>query len=65
MLDFVFAMSDLIDRGWDYKSWRGKNPQFSHPFGRYVHNYDNNLEMLKGILKEQNPNWQDDTKCPW
>ncbi len=49
-LEFVFAASDLIESGWDMKKWIDKNPQSSHPFGRYRINYFHQLQSLKSHL---------------
>ena len=51
-LEFVFAMSHLIELGWDYSSWRKKGTVLSHPFGTYIHTYKMSLIMLKKILSE-------------
>ena len=51
-LEFVFAASDLIESGWDIKKWMDKQPQYSHPFGRYRINYSNQLKHLKFLLPE-------------
>ena len=49
-LEFVFAASDLIDLGWDYKSWCDKSSSKSHSFGLYVVDYDMNLRRLKELI---------------
>ena len=49
-LEFVFATSDLIELGWDYKSWFEKRPWSSHIFGSYLVNYKKNLQILKQLL---------------
>ena len=49
-LEFVFAASDLIELGWDYKTWRDKGSSLSHNFGAYVNTYDMNLHMLKELI---------------
>ena len=49
-LEFVFAASDLIELGWDYKAWRDKCPSLSHSFGAYVSTYDMNLRRLKELI---------------
>lgn len=49
-LEFVFAVSDLIELGWNFDKWQKNGPGYSHKFGFYVLNYDENLEMLKEIL---------------
>ena len=49
-LEFVFAASDLIELGWDYRSWCEKGSSLSHNFGAYVDGYDMNLRMLKQLV---------------
>ena len=49
-LEFVFAASDLIEAGWDVKSWIAIPTSMSHPFGRYRVNYTLALQALKGLL---------------
>ena len=49
-LEFVFAASDLIELGWNYKAWRDKGSTLSHNFGAYVDAYDINLRMLKELI---------------
>ena len=49
-LEFVFAASDLIELGWDYRAWREKGSTQSHEFGSYVVDYDMNLRMLKELI---------------
>lgn len=50
-LEFVFAASDLIELGWDYRSWIDKGTSLSHTFGAYVDSYDANLRMLKQLIE--------------
>ena len=50
-LEFVFAVSDLIELGWDYNSWYDKGSSSSHNFGSYVVNYEANLRQLKQLIK--------------
>ena len=45
-LEFVFCASDLIESGWDIRSWLEKNGH-SHPLGWYLMNYQDNLLELK------------------
>lgn len=49
-LEFVFAVSDLLELGWDYEAWRTKGSSLTHAFGSYVINYDENLRRLKALL---------------
>lgn len=46
-LEFVFAVSDLIEAGWDIKSWMEGHIKYSHPFGRYRLGYSHYLKFLK------------------
>ena len=46
-LEFVFAVSDLIEAGWDIKSWMDGHIKYSHPFGRYRLGYSRYLQHLK------------------
>ncbi len=50
-LEFVFAVSDLIELGWDFENSCKKKPLFSHPFGFYVISYSENLQRLKSVLQ--------------
>ncbi len=52
-LEFVFAVSDLIELGWDYNAWCERLPSPSHIFGSYVVHYEKNLQMLKQLLEAQ------------
>ena len=45
-LEFVFCASDLIESGWDMRSWLNKNVRM-HSFGWYLRNYPENLAKLK------------------
>jgi hypothetical protein len=46
-LEFVFAASDLIEAGWDIKSWMEGHIKYHHPFGRYRQGYSLYLQHLK------------------
>lgn len=50
-LEFVFAVSDLIELGWDYNSWLEKGSTLSHKFGSYVVDYEANIQRLKQLIK--------------
>ncbi len=50
-LEFVFAASDLIEAGWDAKRWSSTGTTMSHPFGRFLVNFTNQLKQLNGLLK--------------
>ncbi len=49
-LEFVFAASDLVEAGWDLKSWMKRATAMSHPFGRYCVNYRMRLKRLTEAL---------------
>lgn len=49
-LEFVFAVSDLLDLGWDLKRWMDKGTSMTHPFGAYLINYSQNIERLKVLV---------------
>ena len=51
-LEFVFAASDLIEAGWDVKSWCESCASISHPFGLYLENYALNLQQLQALLSK-------------
>lgn len=50
-LEFVFAVSDLIDAGWNAHSCLRRYTTMSHPFGRYRANYADDLAQLKALKK--------------
>jgi hypothetical protein len=54
-LEFVFAASDLIEAGWDIRSWIMQGTTMSHPFGRYRVNYPLALKNLNKLLRKPNP----------
>lgn len=49
-LEFVFAVSDLIEAGWDVRAWCETPTSMSHPFGRYRVGYPENLRRLQSLL---------------
>ena len=49
-LEFVFAVSDLIDAGWDAQSWIVRPTVLAHPFARYRYDYARQLQQLKSVL---------------
>jgi hypothetical protein len=49
-LEFVFAASDLLDLGWDFKSWMGQGTSMTHAFGAYIVNYPENMRRLKALI---------------
>ncbi|MGM5053298.1 HEPN domain-containing protein [Rhizobium sp. 814_E9_N1_1] len=52
-LEFVFAASDLLDLGWDLKSWMGEGTSMTHAFGAYIVNFPENMRRLKALVKTQ------------
>ena len=51
-LEFVFATSELIEAGWDIKTWIDAPHVMSHPFSSYCKNYAENLLRLKSLLEK-------------
>jgi hypothetical protein len=49
-LEFVFAVSDLIEAGWDFRAWAMRGTTMSHPFGSYRVNYRLGLGRLREVL---------------
>jgi hypothetical protein len=49
-LEFVFAASDLVEAGWDIKSWANVPTTMSHPFARFRVAYPMHLKELKALL---------------
>lgn len=48
-LEFVFAVSDLIDAGWNSNECIRRYTAMSHPFGRYRVSYADDLAALKAL----------------
>lgn len=51
-LEFLFALSDLIECGWDHEPWLSQGTTKSHPFGAYVVDYKWHLSALKKLLNK-------------
>ncbi|RWE79587.1 MAG: hypothetical protein EOS42_01055 [Mesorhizobium sp.] len=49
-LEFVFAVSDLIEAGWDIKAWAARSSSLTHPFFEYKHSYMANLAAAKALF---------------
>ncbi|PKK88046.1 MAG: hypothetical protein CVV64_20455 [Candidatus Wallbacteria bacterium HGW-Wallbacteria-1] len=49
-LEFVFAVSDLVDQGWDVEKWKSNSPGADHPFGAFCINYDSEVRKFKKLL---------------
>ena len=52
-LEFVFATSDLIESGWNIRSWCERGTTMSDPFGSYLINYKYNLAILEDCLSNK------------
>lgn len=52
-LEFVFAVSDLLDLGWDLKRWMEEGTSMTHSFGAYIVNYSQNISRLKALVSKQ------------
>ena len=51
-LEFVFAVSDLIEAGWDVERWLNDGKIAYHVFGSYIIHYKGNLQRLKNLLSQ-------------
>jgi hypothetical protein len=51
-LEFVFAISDLIDLGWDLRRWMNEGKSMTHSFGAYIINYPKNISRLKKLVSK-------------
>ena len=49
-LEGVFAASDLVEAGWNLKSWMMRGTTMSHPFGRLRVNYSMGMKRLAEAL---------------
>ena len=49
-LEFVFGVSELIEAGWDAKTWSSTPTSMTHPFGSYRVTYRERLTHLKSFL---------------
>lgn len=56
-LEFVFAVSDLIEAGWDACAWSKEPTGMTHPFGRYRIGYSHDLVRLQKLLTGQEDGW--------
>ncbi len=50
-LEFVFEASDLIEAGWDLRSWIQRGTTMSHPFARHRVNYPMGLKRLARLSR--------------
>jgi hypothetical protein len=51
-LEFVFAVSDLVESGWNITERIDQDSTLSHPFSRYYFNYPQKLSALKELLRK-------------
>ncbi|RZT98237.1 hypothetical protein EV681_0012 [Advenella incenata] len=51
-LEFVFAISDLLDLGWDLERWMDEGTSMTHPFSVYTVNYSENIRRLKALIQK-------------
>lgn len=49
-LEMVFAVSDLIEAGWDFKRWLKQPTSMTHPFGRYKVTYRQLMNEMIALL---------------
>ena len=50
-LELVFAISDLLDLGWDLKRWMDEGTSMTHPFSAYIVNYAESIHRLKVLVQ--------------
>lgn len=48
-LEFISATADLLDLGWDLKSWMDER-QPMHAFDVHIINYKKNMHRLKALV---------------
>ncbi len=51
-LEFVFGAAELIEAGWDIRTFIERGTTMTHPFGTYRVNYSENLRQLKLLLRK-------------
>jgi len=52
LLEFVFVASELIEAGWDARSWEKERLTWDHPLGYVMLSYDSYLHELDTALPE-------------
>lgn len=52
-LEFVYAASELIEAGWNIRTFIETPTTMSHPFGAYRVNYDANLQAFQALVAKQ------------
>jgi len=48
--EFIFAVSDLIESGWDINEWLSNGSCLTHPFAAYLYSYREVVTKLKKSL---------------
>ncbi len=46
-IEFIYGVSELLECGWDIRSWLDNGHWSRHPFGYFLQNYDNSLQELQ------------------
>ena len=46
-LEFVFTASDLVDAGWDIRSWCSRPKPMGHPFHNFLSDYCNRMKSVE------------------
>ncbi len=52
-LEFIFAISELAEAGWNVNKWLHKPTSLSHPFARYKVQYKEYIALLKEQLNKK------------
>jgi len=52
-LEFVYAASELIEAGWNIRTFIETPTTMSHPFGAFRVNYDRHLQAFRSLLAKQ------------
>lgn len=48
-LEFIFSASDLIECGWNPKSWLNTRPAYAHNYANFINTYHKEINSLKLI----------------
>lgn len=51
-LEFTFAVSDLLEAGWDIQQWLKQGTTMSHPLAQFLYNYGTYLQGLRDVLPD-------------
>ncbi len=49
-LEFVFGASELVEAGWDIRTYIERGTTMSHPYGAYWANYQTNVTTFKALM---------------